>query len=244
MTRWATVEGPVARPTASRSSDRLDAERGKGSAGPAELPFQLRTPVRDEPTVARTTDNHHLPRTVSTMNTTPPLRIVHLGEDDWFLLRALRLRALATDPAAFGSTLAVEKTFDEATWRQRLRTSAWLAASTGMRPCGLMALAARSNNPSIGDVLAVWVAPESRGRGTGAALLDALIATAHQLGLHTLALFVVDGNLPAERLYSQHGFVRTGHTKPLPHTPEIVEVEMRLPLEPRHRPTSAPGLPG
>ena len=61
----------------------------------------------------------------------------------------------------------------------------------------------------FGEV-ALAVAPEHRGRGIGAALLDVAIATARAEGLHKLSLSVFAHNEAAIGLYRKLGFVEEG----------------------------------
>lgn len=48
------------------------------------------------------------------------IEIRQVGEKEWSVLREIRLRALAVDPAVFSSNLSREEAFSESTWRSRL----------------------------------------------------------------------------------------------------------------------------
>jgi ribosomal protein S18 acetylase RimI-like enzyme len=63
-----------------------------------------------------------------------------------------------------------------------------------------------------GDIpgLGMAVAPASRGRGVGTALLAATIGTARSEGAPALSLSVSERNLVARRLYERAGFVIVG----------------------------------
>ena len=52
----------------------------------------------------------------------------------------------------------------------------------------------------------MYVAPEAKGRGTGRALLDTLMAQARAAGFELLVLTVTEGNTSAIRLYERAGF--------------------------------------
>src|SRR5947209_1051067 len=56
------------------------------------------------------------------------MRIVRVGEADWRLARAIRLRSLAADPTAFASTLERELALPSEVWQDRLRSSSWFLA--------------------------------------------------------------------------------------------------------------------
>jgi GNAT superfamily N-acetyltransferase len=124
--------------------------------------------------------------------------VIHLRcltSDDWELLRAVRLRALADAPEAFGSTHAREEAFAEDDWRSRLSTSSWFVAMDGERPVGLVC---GLPNPQEWFLVAMWVAPEARGKG------------AAERGASAVALQVNDQNVVARRVYERLGFVATG----------------------------------
>ena len=53
--------------------------------------------------------------------------------------------------------------------------------------------------------------PEARGKGVGAALLEAIEAAARQRRCHAVRLEVRDDNAGAVRLYERHGYRHIGH---------------------------------
>ena len=66
-------------------------------------------------------------------------------------------------------------------------------------------------------------APEVRGRGYGAALLDAACTAAAARGAGRLSLLVADDNVPARALYESRGFVPAGSFC-FAHRPRITRV--------------------
>lgn len=60
------------------------------------------------------------------------------------------------------------------------------------------------------EILSLGVLPRWRRRGTGRALLDAVVAEAARRNLGSLVLEVAEGNEPARRLYAAAGFVEVG----------------------------------
>ena len=138
-----------------------------------------------------------------------------LMEDNHVELRALRLRALAEEPTAFGSTHAREEAFPESEWRSRLRPDGnpHYGGFDGTGALvGLCVGALDPVDPHVADLLAMWVDPPSRGTGLAADLVRSVITWASQQGCRTIRLHVTDGNARAEALYRRLGFTRTGRT--------------------------------
>ncbi len=153
------------------------------------------------------------------------VQIKRATEDDWQLVKAVRLRALREDPDAFGSSLAREEQFRESHWRMRLRTVAtWLALDEAGDPRGTISMMQEPGSP-VDDrhVIGLWVAPESRRQGIGWSLLDAIKHAAAVDGARTVSLWLVDGNHAAGDLYVRAGFTRTGERMALPRDPDTIE---------------------
>lgn len=76
----------------------------------------------------------------------------------------------------------------------------------------------------------MYVEPGNRGNGCAHGLIDAVVHAAVAAGARCLRLDVTEPNVPAARCYRCYGFTETGRRQPLPHAPEVVEVEMVLDL--------------
>jgi len=164
---------------------------------------------------------------------TPTIRRIHRHEGP--SLRAFRLRALADSPLAFGSTLAREEAFTDDVWRQRAERGAsgadnvtfvaeqdrgWLGIATGL-----------ASDPDVPDdprpeLVGMFVRPEARGLGIGAALVNAVVDWARKRQATALCLWVTASNAPAVALYEKCGFRRTGESKPLAHSPALALFRM------------------
>ncbi|MGO9434018.1 MAG: GNAT family N-acetyltransferase [Terracidiphilus sp.] len=149
--------------------------------------------------------------------------------------KEVRLRALQTDPTAFGSTYAKESNFPDEEWINRsVRWSsdgfiAYLA-SEGENACGLVACYTDEQDPGRAHVISMWVDPKYRRAGVGTALIDGLKAWASNRGVAQLKLMVTSVNRGAIAFYERLGFRMTGKTGPYPNDPAITEYEMTLAL--------------
>src|SRR6185295_13525043 len=122
--------------------------------------------------------------------------------DEAAALKALRLRALAEAPLAFGSTLAREAAFTDDLWAERAAATdercVFVALDEG-RWVGLataLAHAPDQPGPSLGGM---FVDPAYRGRGIVDALLDAAAGWVREHGGRTLYLWATSTNTPAIR---------------------------------------------
>lgn len=88
--------------------------------------------------------------------------------------------------------------------------------------------AALANKTTYGEVKSMFVDPDARGTGTGAALLQHLDAHARVLGLPLLRLETGDDLYAAQRLYQRHGFTICGPYGDYVEGPHSVFMEKRL----------------
>ncbi|HEX7037880.1 MAG TPA: GNAT family N-acetyltransferase [Pseudomonadales bacterium] len=139
--------------------------------------------------------------------------------EEWPVYRALRLRALADAPDAFGSTYAAARQRPDSAWAQRLdhdpNVDLPLTAEVGDTLGGLAWGHIDPADPATVHLYQMWVAPEHRGRGIGAALLARVVDWARERGARRVALAVTCGNSPARRLYERAGFRPVGQPEPL-----------------------------
>ena len=134
--------------------------------------------------------------------------------DDWPLFRDVSLRSLADSPDAFRTTLVEAQARTEDFWRQRAEGSApilvVLEDGRGVAMGGVFT----PPDSAVAHVWGMWTAPEARGRGYAAGLLTDLVNVCRDRDLG-VRLHVTEGNQPARRLYTAHGFTSTGVWEPL-----------------------------
>jgi GNAT superfamily N-acetyltransferase len=159
-----------------------------------------------------------------------------LQPNEWRIYRDLRLRTLAEDPEAFGSTLEHEQSHPDTRWAARLGTpdrdalDEPLVARHAGAPIGLAWARVERARPERADLYQMWVAPESRGLGAGWLLLQTAISWSQRVGAEYLALGVTCGSTSANRLYARAGFLPIGDPQPLRAGSSELAQELRLPL--------------
>jgi [ribosomal protein S18]-alanine N-acetyltransferase len=132
-------------------------------------------------------------------------------------LTGVVLRTAGTDDLA--DVVAMERACYSDPWS----ASSFAALPTDERVCFLVARDARTDCLlgfavawhvlDEGELANLAVAPESRGRGIGAALLDAVTTDALGRGTSQLYLEVRESNSAARRLYEAAGFHEIGRRK-------------------------------
>ena len=164
----------------------------------------------------------------------PPVEIRRIRADEGLRLKALRLRALANAPMAFGSNLAREEAFTDSTWHERASGAAsgsdratFIAVDAGQWVGMATGVARHPDGPEHSPMLiSMFVDSSQRGRGVGAALVERVTEWARGLGATSLHLWATATNRTAIALYERCGFSLTGQSRPLEHTPSLREVSM------------------
>lgn len=147
------------------------------------------------------------------------MNIRFLTAQDVVAYRDLRLHALRESPTAFASSYEQEVGWSVADFAARLRphndpaNGVWGVFDGGDRLLGMLGFS-RENRPKrshIGTLWSMYVLPECRGQGLGAALLDEALAHARQLkDLSQVILCVTATHVAASSLYRSRGFERFG----------------------------------
>jgi ribosomal protein S18 acetylase RimI-like enzyme len=138
-----------------------------------------------------------------------------LNTADAAAFRELRLRALNEHADAFTSSYEEEVRRPLAATEERLgaRDNTFWGALVDGQLQGMVGLTRepRAKNRHKGDVVAMYVAPESRRHGLAKALLRAVIDHARDVvGLEQLVLSVTRSNEAARELYRTAGFTTFG----------------------------------
>jgi len=160
---------------------------------------------------------------------TVTIRRVQAGDDQ--VLREVRLRALTTDPGAFGSTDAEVASRPRGFWRSWANEHAGgddhctILALLDERPVGIIRVE-REAQPGVFGIYSMWVAPEARRRGIALRLLAEAERWIEAAGGSEAELNVVDRETPARRLYERAGFRLDGRSETAGQ-PAVTELGMR-----------------
>ncbi len=142
--------------------------------------------------------------------------VTRLASDDWAVLRAVRLAALANAPEAFASTYARELAFHETEWRRRISTFPSFVAWQSGEPVGLVGVVnqavieAAQGTKQRWELVSMWVSPEARGTGAADLLVSAVVDAVKAVHADRVTLWVAADNARARAFYLRLGFTPTG----------------------------------
>ncbi|MGI8744656.1 MAG: GNAT family N-acetyltransferase [Bryobacteraceae bacterium] len=122
---------------------------------------------------------------------------------DWHSVRRIYREGLETGNATFETTCP-----EWEDWNARHHPFGRLIARRGDAVVGWAALSpvsARAVYAGVAEV-SIYVAEADRGKGTGAALLDALASASEQAGVWTLQASIFPENTASIALHQKHGF--------------------------------------
>ena len=126
----------------------------------------------------------------------------------------IRLNALRTDPAAFGSSFASESSFTPDEWRTRVVPPGGavfgIDGVDGLVATGAVVTDWVDNRDCV--LVAMWTEPDHRGNGHGRSIVESAVEFARARGARRVRCSVTEGNDTAMTLYVSCGFVPTGIT--------------------------------
>jgi GNAT superfamily N-acetyltransferase len=144
------------------------------------------------------------------------MRFEQLTQDEGSRLRAIRLRALADAPEAFGTTFEEASANPAEAWGQQVVMLPTFVAVEDGRDVAMVRCTRDQHTADTGWLLSMWVAPEFRRAQVGAVLVDLVVVWARANGICRLLLDVADLNAPAIALYKAKGFVPNGKSGSMP----------------------------
>ena len=133
-------------------------------------------------------------------------RCTILTQDQWDLVRRLRLEALRDSPHAFLGDLAQESSRSEIGWRRTFESASWHAGFVAEDP---VAIARSVSYPALRDeryVESLWVREKNRHDHIVRLLLDSIVTEALAEGREFLRLSVLRSNAEAVDTMGHLGF--------------------------------------
>ncbi|NIE96237.1 GNAT family N-acetyltransferase [Acinetobacter sp. Tr-809] len=131
-----------------------------------------------------------------------------ITEEDWKILKTVRLESLLDSPDVFAVNYATAEKYSESEWRDRASQNfqnQYILAIKGNRAIGI--IGATQNAVHEFNVIAMWVNPMFRGRGIADLLISAIKNLAISKGHSRIVLSVSPRNERAVCLYARHDFV-------------------------------------
>ena len=148
-------------------------------------------------------------------------------EEDWDVLREIRLASLLDAPRAFGTTYAVNAANTEVQWRDRAAgrgPARFVLAFVDGEAVGMTG--AVVNAAGEFGLIAMWVRPGHRGASVAAALVEAIKADAIARGYSRVVLDVSVENERATAFYRKLGFEFLQVWESLESHPEVTVQKM------------------
>jgi ribosomal protein S18 acetylase RimI-like enzyme len=143
-------------------------------------------------------------------------------EDDWKILKEIRLASLLDAPTAFGVSHASALANSDDDWRTRAGRrgkAEFLLAFVEGAAVGMVAHTV--SDAGEFNLIAMWVKPEYRGAAIASALVDAAKAAAAAQGHTRVVLDVSPENGRAAAFYRRQGFAFLPEWEPLASHPHI-----------------------
>lgn len=133
--------------------------------------------------------------------------IRHTTEEDWEILKEIRLASLLDAPTSFGVSHATAAAYDDSQWRDRAShrgQAQFLLAFIDGAPVGMVGGVVSPTSEF--NLIAMWIKPEHRGTAAAARLVDSMKTHAVSQGHARVVLDVAPDNARAAAFYRKQGF--------------------------------------
>lgn len=129
-------------------------------------------------------------------------------EDDWEILKKIRLESLLDSPDAFSANYETVEKYNEQEWRRRASQKShhlYILAVLGTRAVGIIGGTVSAMQEF--NVIAMWVDLAFRGTGVADRLMFAIKDLAVSKGYDKVVLNLSSNNTKAVHFYIKHNFV-------------------------------------
>ena len=138
-----------------------------------------------------------------------------LQPDEWEAYKAIRLKALQTDPAAFGVSYEQEAAQSDEAWQQKLAAPGrrMYAAKVGERIAAITGVRfeTAAHVDHLATLIAVFTDPDFRNQGIGTKLFEKILADLREnQKVVKVRLSVNNTNEAAKNFYEKVGFEQVG----------------------------------
>lgn len=144
------------------------------------------------------------------------VNILKLRPEDWERFKEIRLKALQSDPLAFGSSYEEEVNRTEEVWRQKLGSSWAYAAVVSGKLIGMVRVVFEQGKHvrHVANVISLFVDPVYRGKGVGEMIMKKVLTDLHDNSVVIkINLSVNAKQETAINLFRRIGFTGSGVSK-------------------------------
>lgn len=140
------------------------------------------------------------------------IEIRQINQNEWQLLRQVRLAAVADSPQAFADTLEKTQQMPQSLWQRRAlsgsegKDSYCAVALDGSNPIGIAVGLTDADEPKRTFLVSMWVAAQYRGTSIAPSLLQRVLSWATSIAAEIIMAGVKPGNDRAARFYERNGF--------------------------------------
>ncbi len=141
-----------------------------------------------------------------------------LRSDEWALFKAVRLKALLSDPSAFWSAHEKEVEYADHVWQEKLNDSVYGIFGAFYRGDIIGMTGIKIHDDQLGDLKAElwgsWLEKEWRGKGVSKKLYEARVDWAKQRPeIKTIIVGHREENISSMKAIQKHGFLFTHKTE-------------------------------
>jgi ribosomal protein S18 acetylase RimI-like enzyme len=128
-------------------------------------------------------------------------------EEDWEILKEIRLASLRDAPTAFGVSHATAAAYGDSQWRDRASGRGQAEFLLAFMNGAAVGIVGGVVSPTLEfNLIAMWIRPEYRGTGAAAGLVDSIKTRAVSKGHARVVLSVSRDNRRASAFYRKLGF--------------------------------------